>query len=85
MDAPTLKHLEDLYFDLVLRHDITYAFTDDGYVYARGHEEHKRLQALEEVIGRPAAVRLWNLAIERLFTPECRGMYLRNPNTTKAA
>ena len=59
-------------FDKLVRlHDLTYRFSDDGRVYARGTKAFNEILKKAKEIGSPA-VEIWNKYVDKKMIGRCR-------------
>lgn len=57
------------------RHDLTYAYSDDGSVWRRGSAEHDRIRKAAEKFDRDDVERIWNAAVDTKLVESCRSQF----------
>jgi hypothetical protein len=66
------------YEALVMAHDMSYGYSDDSSVNARGMKEYDAIQALAKEIPQADAIRIWNAAVDKKFIPAvCHEYYMK--------
>jgi hypothetical protein len=58
---------EEQFYTMVSRHDHYYEMSDDGAVFKKGRDSHRRLTSAMDALGHEVAIPIWNRAIRDRF------------------
>lgn len=66
--------------DMVNRHDLTYDYSDDGYVWRRGLASEKAIKEAAKQFPIEDVKRIWNAMVDKCLQPHARKpFYWREP------
>jgi hypothetical protein len=65
--------------ELVNRHDLTFVYSDDYSVWARGEASLKKIRALGAELPEVEAAAIWNSMVDRNLIPSARVQYYWKP------
>lgn len=67
------------FYELCKRHDLTYAFADDGRVWRSGKKSLEVILEAAKKLPEDVAVRIWNQVVDEKIVEDSRSLFYWTP------
>lgn len=65
-------NMEQAFYEMCKRHDLTYVYSDDGRVYAKGRQSLEEIEAAAAKLPPGVAAQIWNRVVDEKILAEHR-------------